>query len=189
MKRRILVAVVACVALVGVAWVFTSSAPPAIQTARFARFTNGVVGLALVFSALHTNYAAAIQRWLDAGTNVAEFTITNQQSCAIWLSPVGYIGTAEATPNDPKLMSGVTPLLNAPNFSGIRLPPGQAATVQVAVFPHQSPWRLQLSYHRESCSDSFVNNLKTLPESLRARAAGRPIQAEMHTIESDLIDR
>jgi hypothetical protein len=44
-----------------------------------------VVGLAPVFSTLHTNYAATIQRWLEAGTNVAEFTITNQQSCAIWL--------------------------------------------------------------------------------------------------------
>jgi len=184
MKRQITVAVVACVALVGVTWVFTSSAPPAIQTAHFARFTNGVVGLAPVFSTLHTNYSATIQRWLDAGTNVAEFTITNQQSCAIWLFPVGHISTGET-----RTMSDDTPLLNAPNFSGIRLSPGQASIVQVAVLPHQGPWRLRLSYHRESCSDSFLNKLKALPESMRARKAGRPIQAETHTIESNLIDR
>jgi len=86
-------------------------------------------------------------------------------------------------------MSDDTPLLNAPNFSGIRLSPGQASIVQVAVLPHQGPWRLRLSYHRESCSDSFLNKLKALPESMRARKAGRPIQAETHTIESNLIDR
>jgi len=35
----------------------------------------------------------------------------------------------------------------------------------------------------------FVNNLKALPESLRARATGKPVQTQMHTIESDLIDQ
>ncbi len=99
MKLRIAIAVVACVVLAGVAWVFTLSAPSATQTVRFAGFTNSVVGLAPVFSTLHTNYAATIQRWLDAGTNVAEFTITNQQSCAIWLYPVGRICTTAASSN------------------------------------------------------------------------------------------
>ena len=184
MKLRIATAVVACVVLAGVAWVLTLSTPPAAQTARFAGFTNGVVGLAPVFSTLHTNYAATIQRWLQAGTNVAEFTITNQQNCAIWLYPVGRICTTEASS-----MSEDTPLLNAPNFSGIRLPPGQAATVQVAVLPHQTPWRLQFSYHRESCSDTFWNRVKTLPEFLRAVGTRTPVRAEMHTIESDLFER
>ena len=86
-------------------------------------------------------------------------------------------------------MSDETPLLNAPTFSGIRLSPGQVASVEVAVLPHPAPWKLQLYYHRDSCSDSFMNNLKRLPEFLRARASGRPVQEEMHTIESDLVDR
>ena len=86
-------------------------------------------------------------------------------------------------------MRDETPVLNAPNFSGIRLSPGQVAAVQVAVLPHHAPWRLQLYYHRDSCSDSFLNNLKILPESLRALATGRPVQMQMHTIESDLIDQ
>lgn len=184
MKRRITLTVVACVVFAGVTWVLTSPTPPAVQTVRFTGITNGVVGLATVFSTLHTNYAATIQRWLDAGTNVAEFTITNQQSCAIWLCPVGRMCAAEASS-----MNDETPLLNAPNFSGIRLSPGQAATVQVALLARHAPWKLQLSYHRESCSDSFVNNLNALPEFIRARAAGRPVQAEMHTITSESIDR
>ena len=85
-------------------------------------------------------------------------------------------------------MRDETPLLNAPDFSGIRLSPGQVAEVQVAALPHHAPWRLQLYYHRDSCSDSFLNNLKMLPESLRARATGKPVQMQMHTIESQLID-
>jgi len=81
------------------------------------------------------------------------------------------------------------PILNTPSYSGIRVPLGKVATIQVAMLPHQAPWRLQLSYHRESCSDSFLNNLKTLPEFLRAVTTRTPVRAEMHTIESDLIER
>ena len=156
-----------------------------LQPIRFAGFTNGLVGaVPPVFATLSTNYAATVQRWLAAGTNGAEFTITNQQSCAIWLSPLGLICTEEATP-----MRDATPLLNAPNFSGIRVPPGQAATVQVAVLPHQAPWRLQLYYHRDACSDTFLNRLRLLAQSLRAMTTGKPVQMQMHTIESELIDR
>ena len=159
--------------------------PSAAQGIRFASFTNGIVGaVAPVFSTLTTNNAATIQRWLAAGTNAAEFTITNQQSCAIWLFPLGRICTEEAQP-----MRDETPLLNAPNFSGIRVPPGQVATVQVAVLPHQAPWRLQLYYHRDSCSDTFLNRLRLLPQTLRAATTGKPVQMQMHTIESELIDR
>ena len=185
MKRRITMAVVASVALAGTALVLTRPTPSMSQPIRFAGFTNGVVGaVAPVFATLSTNNAATIQRWQAAGTNGAEFTITNQQSCAIWLFPLGGICTDGAKP-----MREETPLLNAPNFSGIRVPPGQAATVRVAVLPHQAPWRLQLYYHRDSCSDTFLKRLRLLPQSLRAMTTGRPVQMQMHTIESDLIDR
>ena len=184
MKHRITFGVVAIAVLAGVAWLFTPPPPLAVQGIRFAGFTNGIVGaVAPVFGSLTTNHAATIQRWLAAGTNAAEFTITNQQSCAIWLYPLGRICTDEAQP-----MRDETPLLNAPNFSGIRIASGQAATVQVAVLPHQAPWRLQLYYHRDSCSDTFMNRLRLLPQSLRAMT-GRSMQMQVHTIESDLIDR
>jgi hypothetical protein len=180
MKLLITIVLLGCLAFVGVALLFTRPSPAAPQSIRFAGVTNGVVGaFAPVFATLTTNYAAIIQRWLTAGTNVAVFTITNQQTCAIWLFPVGRICTVEATP-----MRDETPVLNAPNFSGIRLSPGQAADIQVAVLPHHAPWRLQLNYHRESCSDSFLNNLKIL----RARMTGRALQMQMPTIESELID-
>ena len=183
MKLPITIALLACLAILGVVLLFMRPSPAALQSVRFAGVTNGVVGaVAPVFARLTTNNAASIQRWLAAGTNGAVFTITNKQTCAIWLFPLGRICTDEATP-----MRDETPLLNAPNFSGIRLSPGEIADVQVAVLPHHTPWRLQLYYHRDSCSDSFLNNLRRLPESLRARAAGKPVQMQMHTMESELI--
>jgi len=185
MKLRITIAVGGCLAFVGLALLYTRPSPVTPQSVRFAGLTNGVVGaVAPLFATLSTNNAADIQRWLAAGTNGAVFTITNQQTCAIWLFPLGRICTEEATP-----MRDETPVLNAPNFSGIRFSRGQVADVQVAVLPHHAPWRLQLYYHRDSCSDSFLNNLKMLPESLFARANGRPVQMQMYTIESNLIDQ
>jgi hypothetical protein len=185
MKRRLAIAVAGFAVLAGGALLFMRPKPSAPQPIRFAGYTNGVVGTVTpVFSRLTTNNAATIQRWLAAGTNGAEFTITNQQSCAIWLFPFGRICTDESKP-----MRDETPLLNAPNMSGMRVPPSQAATVQVAVLPHQAPWRLQLYYHRDSCSDSFLNNFRMLLESLRARAIGKPARMPMHTIESELIER
>src|ERR1051325_9906155 len=179
MKQRIIVLAVVCAAFAVVTWILTRPIPSLPQPIRFMGFTNGVVGAVTpVFATLRPNNTAAIQRWLAAGTNGAEFTITNRQSCAIWLFPFGRICTEEATP-----MRDETPLLNAPNMSGIRVPPGETATVQVAVLPHQAPWRLQLYYHRDSCSDSFLNNLKMLPESLHARATGKPVRMQMHTID------
>ena len=86
-------------------------------------------------------------------------------------------------------MSDNTPLLNAPTYSGIRVPSGGVTTIQVAMLPHEAPWRLQLYYDHESCTDSFLGKLKRLPKSLLAMAVGQPIQAEMHTIESELIEQ
>src|SRR5438105_3520871 len=152
----ITIALLGCLAFIGVALFLTRPSPAAPQSVRFAGAMNGVVGaVAPVFASLTTNNAASIQRWLAAGTNAAVFTITNQQTCAIWLFPLGRFCTDEATP-----MRDETPLLNAPDFSGIRLSPGQVANVQVAVLPHHAPWRLQLYYHRHSCSESFRTNLK-----------------------------
>jgi len=110
MKRQFTIAIFGCAILGAGVWLLSRSTPPAPQSIRFAGFTNGVVGLAPVFGTLHTNYAATIQRWMDAGTNVVEFTITNQQSCAIWLFPVGRICTGEAKPNQPKTMNDDTPI-------------------------------------------------------------------------------
>ena len=158
-----------------------SKPPPTVATSpqpiSFSGYTNGVVGaVAPVFATLTTNHATVIQRWLADGTNTALFTITNQQSCDIILFPLGRIINAGAHPTNDE-----TPILNAPNFSGIRLKPREVATIQVAVLPHQAPWRMLFSYNR---MDQHVG----LAESLGAMIFRKPIQAQMHTIESDFID-
>jgi hypothetical protein len=148
------------------------------QTVGFNSFTNGFVGtLAPVFASLTTNDAAVIQQWLADGTNSAVFTITNHQSCDIWVFPLGRIINAGAHPTNDETL-----ILNAPNFSGIHLRPRQVSTIQVAVLPHQAPWRMEFYYTR---TDQHVS----LAESLDAMIFRKPIQAQTYTIESDIIEK
>lgn len=186
MRREITIGLaIAVLALAAGALLLMPRPRAASQSIHFTRYTNGIVGAVVpVFSTLTTNNAATIQRWLAAGTNVAEFTLTNRLSCAIWLFPLGRICTDEPQPSRED-----TPLLNAPNFSGIRVPPGQAATVQVALLPHQAPWRLELHYHRDSGSDTLLNRLRLLEQSVLAATTGQPIQQPLQTIESEWIER
>jgi hypothetical protein len=169
-------------ALIASMFVGCSKHPPTVATSpqpvSFVGFTNGFVGpLAPVFAALTTNNAAVIQQWLADGTNSVVFTITNQQSCDIILFPLGRICNAGAHPTNNE-----TPILNAPNFSGIRLKPRQVSTIQVAVLPHQAPWRMQFYYSRTDQHVGFF-------EGLHAMISPQGIQAQMHTIESDSIEQ
>jgi hypothetical protein len=179
------VGIVFCVVLVGLIWVLRPSPPRALELASYSGRTNGMVGaIAPTFGTLSSNYAATIDRWLDAGTNAALFTLTNQQVCAIWVSPFVTICTA-ATQSSREMM----PLLNAPDFSGIKLAPGQVATVQVALVPSEAPWRAEFYYTRDSCSDSLQNRLKLIPEELRALTTRTPVRVESHIIQSDVINK
>jgi hypothetical protein len=168
--------------LLGLALASCSKHPPTVATSpqpvSFNGFTNGFVGtLAPVFASLTTNHAAVIQQWLTDGTNSAVFTITNQQSCDIWFFPLGRICNAGAHPTNDE-----TPILNAPNFSGIRLRPRQGSIIQVAVLPHQSPWRMQFYYTRTDQKFGFLENM-------RATTTGSPVHLHTFTIESDFIDK
>jgi hypothetical protein len=155
---------------------------PAVATSpqpiRFDGFTNGYVGpLAPVFASLSTNDAAVIQRWLAAGTNDAVFTITNQQTCDIWLFPLGRISSAST-----HTASEESPILNSPNFSGIRLRPRQVTSIQVAMLPYQMPWQMQFYYTRTDQHVGFV-------EGLSAIIFRKPIHMQTYTIESGLISQ
>ena len=130
-----------------------------------------------VFATFTTNDAAVIQRWLADGTNGALFTITNQQSCDIWIFPLGRVINAGAKPAYDE-----TPLLNAPNFSGICLKPRQVATIEVAVLAHEAPWRMRFSYTRTDQQFGFL-------ESMRATITRSPLHLQSYFVESDLIDK
>jgi hypothetical protein len=154
------------------------TAPTSPQPVSFSGYTNGVVGAIVpVFATFTTNYAAVTQRWLADGTNGALFTITNQQSCDIWIHPLGRIINAGG-----HAAYDETPLLNAPNFSGICLKPRQVATIEVAVLPHEEPWRMRFSYTR---TDQHIG----VAESLHAMITREPIHLQSYFIESDMIDK
>lgn len=148
------------------------------QTVSFNGLTNGYVGvIAPFFATFTTNNAAAIQQWLTDGTNGAIFTITNLQNTTIKISPIGRLicGAGSHPTNDE------TPVLNAPNFSGIFLNPGQVTNLQVAVLPHQTPWRMQF-YYTPFDEPGIV-------EELISWSSGKPIQSRTYTADSDLINQ
>jgi len=114
------------------------------QLISFSGYTNGVVGvIAPVFAKLTADRAAVIQQWLAAGTNGAMFTVTNQEHCDIYVNSGGRIYSEGTHPINEE-----TPLLNAPTSSGVGLKPGEVATIQVALLPHELPWRFQVNYIR-----------------------------------------
>src|SRR5437667_2959617 len=170
MKR--LLALAAFLVIAFIIWFFAHSQPSGLSIG-FVGPTNGVIGpIAPTFGKMTTNHAAAIQAWLAAGTNGALFTITNQHGYAIDIFPFARICTSNTPPTQ-------TPLLNAPNGSGIRLPAGQTATVQVAELPHSFPWKVELCYHRRQSSGWASAMFESVSGALNAT----------HTIQSDWIEK
>ena len=170
MKR--LLALAAFLVIAFAIWFVARSHSPGLGIG-FAGSTNGVVGpIAPTFGKMTTNHAAAIQAWLAAGTNGALFTVTNQHSYAIDIFPFARIYTTNAAPTQ-------TPLLNAPNGSGIRLPAGQTATVQVAELPHGFPWRVELCYHRRQSSGWASAMFESMSGALK----------KTHSMQSDWIEK
>lgn len=167
------------------AWIFTGcsrhSAKTIPQPVTFSGFTKGYVGaFAPAWFGMNTNRAAVFQKWLADGTNCALFTITNRQSCEIVIYSVGHIYNAGTHPTNAEI-----PILNVlPDFSGIRLKPGQVSTIQVPALPHETPWRMEFSYY---CTDQRPGFM----EVLRARIFRTPahVYSPSITIESDLINQ
>ena len=121
-----------------------TTASPAPQPITFVGYTNGVVGvIAPVFAKLTADRAAVIQQWLAAGTNGAISTFTDRQSGDIYINSAGRVYSGRTHPINEE-----SPLLNAPTSSGIGLKPGEVATIQVALLPHELPWRFQVNYIR-----------------------------------------
>lgn len=169
-------------ALLALTFVVCSRHPPAATTTpqpvTFAGFTNGYVGVfAPWLATLSTNYAATVKQWLADGTNNALFTITNRQSCVIFISPFASIRNAGAHPTNSETL-----VLNATDNSGIFLAPGQYSTLQIALVPHQAPWRLQFSYTRDDQHVGFLEGMLHL-------IFRKPIVMRAYTIQSDLINQ
>lgn len=152
--------------------------PTALESASFIGYTNYVVGtFGPVFGIISTTHAATIQRWLDAGTNAALFTITNRQVCAILLSPL-----ANTYKGGPRALRESKPLIDA-GFPGIRLAPGQVVTVPVAIIPSHAAQNVEFYYTRDIDTDSFFNRVRHLPEDIsRSVLKNRPVRVETFKI-------
>src|SRR6266568_6605572 len=130
--RKLKVAILLGVALCGIIGLVLLGSRPNSEkpnTAHFLGFTNGLVGtMAITYQTFSTNTAATIQKWLHDGTNAALLRVTNNQSCAIRLFPFARIWTNTQSPSNYESI-----LLDAPDFSGVWVPAGQATNVQVIV--------------------------------------------------------
>jgi hypothetical protein len=137
-RRELLIGLLLFALLAGVVWSRSGRLRLKTQTASLLGFTNGVVGpFVRTFSAMTTNNAQRMQQWLGAGTNGALFRLTNSQTGAISVFPIARFYRKTSGP-----ISDEVPLLNAPTFPGISVKPGEIVTVQVAVLPHQGPWKV-----------------------------------------------
>lgn len=169
--KRLLLAVVALLALAFVVW-FSLRAKPSGLGVSFAGLTNGIVGpIAPTFATLTTNNSAAIRAWLAAGTNGTVFTVTNRHGYAINILPIARIYTAT------NAVSMETPLLNAPTWSGIPLLPQQTTTIQVAALAPSGAWKLSLIYHQRQSSGWLFSLAEFLSGTLR----------KTHSADSDWI--
>jgi len=141
------------------------AAPPKLI---FAGFTRKVVGaIAPTFAQITPARATVIQAWLAAGANGAAFAITNDYSRVIVVWAIARMRSGGA--------SDEAPLLNAPNFSGIFVEPGQSCPIQIAMIAQGAPWQALFFYnYRVSCAER--------------RALGeKSWLVQRHTIQSDWI--
>ena len=183
MKSRYIIAAAICAALG--AWCLTSLVPAGSQPAavrpsiRFVAFTNAILGPQEPILAMPgSRHQTALQSWFASGTNAAIFTITNHQNRTLLITAHGQLFTQGRNP-DRELAY----LLQPTGFPEFFLPPGQAATIQVAFRLRRGPWKLRLSFSRDSREHSVSDVLRGL-----SRALGRPSPIQRSPVDSEWID-
>jgi hypothetical protein len=96
--------------------------------------------------------AQRMQHWLDRGTNVAVFSITNNLAQHVTL-----LQFARFEGNDGFRQIEDTPILT----SGLPyVPPGESIKIRVAVLPHTGPWRIQVDYLPDPAAEGYFGVVK-----------------------------
>lgn len=131
------------------------SHPP--QSAHYLRSTNGIVGpqLPTFLKALTPTDAARLTDWLVAGTNAAVYVFTNREVCTVFLFPFVRV----TSPPGGKV-SHTVPLLNVPDFNGIRVEPGNVVELLVPIPTEPGTWQPEIGYTLNSCSPTYPGYLK-----------------------------
>ena len=176
-----------CLLFVLLAFVIPLSLPPYShppQSAHFLMTTNGIVGpqLPTFLKALTPTEAARLTDWLAAGTNSAVYAFTNREVCTVYLFPF----VTMANPSGGK-SSHTGPLLNVPDFSGIRVEPGGVAELLVPIPTELGTWQPEFGYTLNSCSPTYPGYLKykDLPESLVCLLTGKSFASSTIRIQTD----
>lgn len=160
-------------AVIALRLVTPSTAPK--TTAHFLGFTNGITGpLVRTFTAAIPNVTAAIpngsnfvQQWLASGTNVALFSVTNYEGCAI-----DFLGICNWYTKSRGMDNELIPILNVRYIDGNLIQPGRVFLAEVPVVPHGEPWRVAFFYHRHhKLATLFWQKLKGLPDEVNGGSA------------------
>lgn len=156
------------------AFVVPQALPPypyAPQSALYLGTTNGVVApqLPTFLKALTPDDSARLAAWLAAGTNSAVYNFTNREVCTVILFP--FVRISELAAGKP---AHTAPLLNVPDFSGIRVEPGGVTQLLIPIPTESGTWEPHFSYTLHSCSSTYPGYLKykDLPQSLLCLLTG-----------------
>src|SRR5438034_8461727 len=127
MKRLLFpVVLLLCLMTGGAFWLVSGIRNPKV-IAGFQGFTNGLPHWNRTldfFIRMSPQHAQLVQQWYKAGTNTTRFSVTNATRDAIRVACL-----AQSETDWTKLE---TPVVNARNYRGVFIGPGEAAVVEVA---------------------------------------------------------
>jgi len=120
----------------------------------FKGLTNGIPNWTVDswFINMSPQRAHLMQMWFQAGSNAAQFSITNVASHAMRVFPIAQFETTDQRRD--------TPVLNAPNFRGIYIGPGEVKTIRVALLPHDGRWRVGFACVRDDGAGHFLSDAR-----------------------------
>ena len=127
-------------------------------TIQFLSLTNGAVGpVVQAYMKFSPKYYDLVNAWMKDKTNAAVVRIINHEPSGIWIFPFANI-KSPPEPNQEALV------IDAPTYSGVRIPPGEAREVQVAVFrPQTNHWKVSIGYTRERVSETSLQRFARIP--------------------------
>jgi hypothetical protein len=155
MKRLLYPVVLLLCLMTGAAfWLVSGIRNPKV-IAGFQGLTNGVPHWNRTldfFIRMSPQHAQLMQEWFKAGTNTARFSVTNTTRDAVRVGCFAQFETAWT-----KLE---TPVVNARNYRGVFIGPGEVAVVEVARFSCDTRWRVGFCYVRDDGKSHFLQDAR-----------------------------
>jgi hypothetical protein len=153
MKRSFFLVVLALCGIIGGA-VLLGNSMTARPMATLQGLTKGTPNWTVDdwFIRMSPQRAQLMQDWFKAGTNAAQFSITNATRHGIRVDPIARFDTPGQHRD--------TPVLSARTSHGVYVGPGEVKTVQVARLPYDGRWRIGFSYVRDDGEGHALMDLR-----------------------------